>query len=109
VVLISSLSCVKQYQYIIRCVSSVIVYWTHRHRVTGLNPGQVNFLSLSCSVHVVILYYTKNSFYKVLYVLNIYNHTSFYGLTASGVSVNPTSQVCSSAMLVLPIVGNLKV
>jgi hypothetical protein len=100
---------IKLCKSIIRSVSSVIVYWTHRHGVTGLNPGQVNFLSLSCSVHVVILYYTKNSFYKVLYVLNIKTIHHFMVLLQVVLSVDPTSQVCSSAMLVLPIVGNLKV
>jgi hypothetical protein len=36
----------------------------------------------------------------------IYKHTSLYSPTASGASVDPTSQVCSPAMFVLPIVGN---
>jgi hypothetical protein len=49
----------------------------------------------------------KELFSKVLYFLKI--HTSLHGPIASGASVNPTSQVCSSAMLVLPIVEILKV
>jgi hypothetical protein len=45
----------------------------------------------------------------MLYFSKIYNHTSLYDPIASGASDDPTSQVCSSAMLVLPIVVHLKV
>jgi hypothetical protein len=60
-------------------------------------------------IHVVILHYTKNYYTKVLYFLKIYNRTSLYGPTVRGTSVDSTSQVCLSTMLVLPIVENLKV
>jgi hypothetical protein len=39
----------------------------------------------------------------------ICNHLSLFGPDANGGSVNPTSQVCSFAMLVLPIVGKYEV
>jgi hypothetical protein len=45
-VLMSSLITVNQYQYVVRCVSSVVVYWTHVHEDTGLNLGQVKFFVL---------------------------------------------------------------
>jgi hypothetical protein len=47
----------------------------------------------------------------VLYFPKIYNYTSLSGPISSGTIVDPTSQVCLSAiaMLVLKIVGNLKV
>jgi hypothetical protein len=71
------------------------------------NPGEVGTLFfLPCSRHVFTLHYTKNYYTKVLYFLKIYNHTSLYGPIASGASVDPTSQVCWSAMLVLPIAEN---
>jgi hypothetical protein len=41
--------------------------------------------------------------------VKIYNHTSLYGPIASGASADPTSHVCSPAMLVFPIVGNCEV
>jgi hypothetical protein len=72
--------------------------------VAGSNPGQIEIFL--CSRRVVILHYTKNYYTKVLHFLKIYNHTSLYGPIASGTSVDPTSQICLSAMLVLPIVGN---
>jgi hypothetical protein len=68
-------------------------------------PSQVKHY-FPCSCHVNILCYTKNYYYKMLYFSKIYNPTSLYGPTASGVSVDPTSQVFSPAMMVLPIVGN---
>jgi hypothetical protein len=60
----------------------------------------------SCSRHVVILHYTKNYSTKVLYFPRIYDHISLYGPIASGASIDHTSQVCSSAMFALPVVGN---
>lgn len=42
--------------------------------------------------------------FSMLYFLKIYNHTSLRGPTASGTSGYPTSKVCTSTMLVLPIV-----
>jgi hypothetical protein len=84
--------------------SSVIAYWTCTYGVAESNPQVIFFLS--CRRHVVILHYAKNYYTEVLYFPKIFNHTSLYGPIASGASVDPTSQVCSSAMLVLTIVGN---
>jgi hypothetical protein len=81
----------------------VVAYGTRTHEAIGLNPGKVIFF-LSCSCHVAILHYTENYYTKCLYFLKIYIHTSLYGPIASGASVDPTSQVCLSATLVLPIV-----
>jgi hypothetical protein len=39
----------------------------------------------------------------------IFNHASSCGTTVSGASVDPTSQVSLSAMLILPVVENLRV
>jgi hypothetical protein len=75
-------------------------------RVAGSSPARVEIFFLSCSRHVVILHHTKNYFTKVSYFPKIFYHASLYGPTASGASVDPTLQVCSSAMLVLQIVGN---
>jgi hypothetical protein len=77
---------------------------TRTHGVTESNPGQVKTSSfLSCSRHVIL---HKNYYTKVLYYSKICYLTSLYSPIASGASVDPTSQVCSPAMLVLPIVGN---
>jgi hypothetical protein len=64
---------------------------------------------LSFGRHVVILYYTKDYYTRLLYVPQIYNQTSLYGPVASDAIVGPTSQVCSSHILLLPIVRNRKV
>jgi hypothetical protein len=49
---------------------------------------------------------TKNHYTKVLPFLKIENHTSLYDPTSSGATVDPTSQVCLSALLVLLIAEN---
>jgi hypothetical protein len=105
VVLMSSLTIVNQYEYVPRRVTSVVAYWTLMLGVMRSKPDQVKH-SFPCSSHVVILHYTKNLHSKVLYFMKNYNLTSLYGPNASGASVNPTSQVFSSAMLVLLIVGS---
>jgi hypothetical protein len=100
-----SLSNVNQYQCVRMGVSSDCsmlnsYVWGHaiESRSSELFP--------LCSCHFFILHNTKNHYNKVLYFPKIYNRTSSYGPIASAVSVDPTSQVRSSAMLVLPIVGN---
>jgi hypothetical protein len=60
---------------------------------------------LSCSRHVVYFKLYKE-FSKDLCFPKIFYHTFLYVSIASGASVDPPSQICSSAMLVLPIVGN---
>jgi hypothetical protein len=63
------------------------------HGVTESKPVGVNFF-----MQPPCFYFPK-----------IKKHTSLYGPIASGASVGPTSQVCSSNMLVSPIVENWKV
>jgi hypothetical protein len=92
--------------HVIRRFSSVVEKGTCTHGVIGLNPGEVMCILLSCRRYVVILHHTKNYYTKVLYFMKVSNHTSLYGPVASGASADPTSQVCSSAVLVLPIVEN---
>jgi hypothetical protein len=58
---------------------------------------------------MLLFYIIQRITTRVLYFPQIYNYTSLCGPIASGTSVDPTSQVCSSAMLVLPIAENLKV
>jgi hypothetical protein len=59
----------------------------------------------------LLLFYTKQEIAKPnfrIFSENL-NYTSLYGPIVSGASVDPTSQVCSPAMLVLPIAGNCEV
>jgi hypothetical protein len=100
------MSSVNQYSFSVRRVSFVVAYWTRTRGDPGSNPGSVGIFFLSCSRHVVILDYPKNYFSKILYFLKIFYQTSLFVPVASGASVDPTSQVCSSVVLVLPIVGN---
>jgi hypothetical protein len=90
-------------------LSSVVPYWSSRHGSGDRILVKPKFPFLSYSHHVVILYYPKNCYTKAFYFPKIFYHTSLYGPIASGASVDPTSQVCWPAMLVLTIVGNFKV
>jgi hypothetical protein len=54
----------------------------------------------------VVLHYTNNYYAKTVFFSNIYYPTSLYVPTLSGTSVYPTSQVRSSAILVLQIARN---
>jgi hypothetical protein len=48
--------------------------------------------------------YTKNFHINDLYLMEIYNHTPLYDTTVSGTNFYTISQVCSSAILILPII-----
>jgi hypothetical protein len=87
----------------------VVAYCTRTHGVSGSNHDEVKicFSFLQPPYCYFTLY--EELFSKVLYFPKIYNHTSLCGPTASGASVDPTSQVCLPAMLVLPVVKYLKV
>jgi hypothetical protein len=89
-------------------VNSMAEYWTSIQGIMESNLHLVNFIFVSCSRHFVLLHsaYTKNCYTKVVQFSEIYYSTSLYDPTVSGASVNPTSQVRSYAMLVLPIAGN---
>jgi hypothetical protein len=60
--------------------------------------------SISSFIQPPCCYFTlhKELFSKVTHFPKIYTHTSVYDPTASSASVDPTSQVCSSAILVIP-------
>jgi hypothetical protein len=80
-----------------------------RTRTSGVvksNPNQV-FFFVSCCHHIVILHIQRTT-NQVLYFSRIYHHTTLYGAILSRASVGPTSEVRSSAVLLL-IVENLKV
>jgi hypothetical protein len=72
------------------------------------NRTRVKFFFFHVAAMMLNLYYTKYYYTKVLYFPKIYNHTSLNVPTASSTSVNSTSQVCPSAMLVLPTVEDGK-
>jgi hypothetical protein len=87
-------------------VSSVVVRWIRTHGAMGSNSGQVKCVSYCCHV---ILHNTKNHYNKVPYFSKIYNHSALYVTDVSGANGDSTSQVRSSAMLVLPIFRNPKI
>jgi hypothetical protein len=107
--LMSFSSNINQNQYVIRHVGSVVAYWSHTHGGHRIEfSSSLNFFLLflqpSC-------YFTlhKELLSQCFVFSDIFNHTSLYGPIASGGGVEPTLQVCSPAMLVLPIGGNCKV
>lgn len=69
--------------------SALVVYLPHMHRVIALNSGVVFFYAAT-----ILFYIIQRIISPEFYVFPI----------ASGASINPTSQVYSSAMLVLPII-----
>jgi hypothetical protein len=101
VFLTSSLNNVNQYCYATMCISSGLT-----RRSWDRILVKLIFSFVLCSFHVVNLDCTK-----FLYFPKIYNRsgTSLYCPVASGTSVDPTSQVWVSTMLVLLFVGNWKV
>jgi hypothetical protein len=78
----------------------VVTYWTRTNGVVDRILVKSKCFFLSCSRHDIILRYTENYYIKVLFSENLQP----YGPIASCASVDPTSQVCSPAMLVLLIV-----
>jgi hypothetical protein len=73
----------------------------------GLYPGEGNFFS--CSRRTVVLTLNKELLTKVVCYSKIYYPTSLCVPIASGASVDSTSQVRFSAVLLSSIVGNYKV
>jgi hypothetical protein len=88
-----------------QAVSSALALWTRTPVVIESNPGQIKTL-FSCNRRVVL---TKSGYTMVLYLLKFCNRTSLYVTAASGASVDPTSQVCSSAILALPIAEDFEI
>jgi hypothetical protein len=87
-------------------VISLVAHWTRAQMVMGSSPGGKNYFIVSCRRRAVILYLTKIYSTELVYFSNIYYHTSLYGPVLIGSNVAPTSQVCASAMFVLPILEN---
>jgi hypothetical protein len=99
----------------------VVAHWTRTHGVMGSYSSKI--VSFFQQVRFYFKSYKELLFPKFCIFRKsmtihhcmapdfpkIYVHTSLYGPIASGASVDPTSQVCFSTMLLLPIVGNLKV
>jgi hypothetical protein len=79
---------------------------THVQVVRGSSRGRVKFFIVSCRCLVAVSVCTKNCCTKVVYLSKSYYHTSMCDPILSGASVSPTSQVRSSAMLVLPTMEN---
>jgi hypothetical protein len=74
------------------------------HVVLMSSSGTVNQYQYTKRVSSVVAYWTRT--HRVIGSNPGQVKTSLYGPIASGASVDPTSQVCSSAILVLPIVGH---
>jgi hypothetical protein len=87
VLLVSSLRDVKQYLLTTRCVSSLVALSTGTHGVVGLNAGHPKTFFSFMQAHVVILHYTKNYYVKVLYFLEIRNHSVHDLMTALSVAL----------------------
>jgi hypothetical protein len=85
-------------------VSSVVAHQTRTFVVIGLFLVQVIFLFLPGAMFLRALGYTKNFHINDLYLMEIYNHTPMYDTTVSGTNIYTISQVCSSAILILPII-----
>jgi hypothetical protein len=77
--------------------------WGHRIEFSSSQIFFFHAAAMLLSYIIQKITHPKFSFPKV------YNHISLYGTIASGTIFDPTSQVCPSTMLVLPIVGNWKV
>jgi hypothetical protein len=71
-----------------------------------MESWSINFSYFHAAVMLLFYIIQRITMSEFCYFPKIYNHTSLYGPGASGASVDATSQICSSAMLVLPIVGN---
>lgn len=87
----------------------MVAWWTRTDVVTRWNPDDVKFSFASYSRHVVTNTIQRTTMPQLYTLSKIFYHTSFYRPTASGANVDPTSEVSSSAMLVLIIAGNKKV
>lgn len=57
----------------------------------------------------VSIYILKNYLHKLTYFSNVYYRMQFYSSALSDVTVTPTLEVCSSAMVSLLITGNQEV
>lgn len=84
--------------------------WTDTQFIMGSNLGRVKIFNIVlCSHHVVVLRCAKNCFTSIVYLTKIYSSTLQCKTLIIVASFGPTLQPSSSAMLVLPNVGNQKV
>jgi hypothetical protein len=86
----------------------VVVDWTRMQRIRGSNPFQVKIILVHATA-MLLFYIIQSIIIHVLYCSKFFCHTLLHGHITSGAVVDLTSQVCSSAMLVLPTVGNIKI
>lgn len=96
----SPLSNVNQYQHVRRRVSCVVVDWTPQHGVMGQKPEQVQHFFLQRPY----CYFTLHK--ELVYRSFVYSENLLpQPLYSPIVNVIPTPEVCSSAILVITIVG----
>jgi hypothetical protein len=72
--------------------------------VMGSNPGQVKTCCFFHAAAMLLFYMIQKITVPKFYIFRKYYHALLYGPIPSGSDVSPALQVCSSAMLVLPIV-----
>jgi hypothetical protein len=86
---------------------STLAKWTSEEAIMQSNPGQVGtflfFMKPPCCFFAL---YKRTTATKIVYFSKICCRTQIKDPVLSGTSVSPTSQVHTSAVLVLPIVGN---
>jgi hypothetical protein len=87
-------------------VSSVVTYWTPTHGVTESQPGRINLFHAAA---ILLVYITQRITTPKFCIFENILPSSLYDTIVSGASVDPTSEVRSSVILVLLIVGNHKV
>jgi hypothetical protein len=90
--------------WLVLCESAPIRYKTHLlvsgTWVLGVEPCSSQNIFLSCRRYIAILRIARITV-PDFYVFRKLNHTSLYGTTENGASIDPASQICSSAILVL--------
>jgi hypothetical protein len=96
---------VNQYQSKMVQVSCLVVYWTCMYVVMGSNSKEVGFILFHAGA-ISIFYIEQKIPKKICVFVKVYYSTLLYDPTVNGTSVDPTSQVCLSVTLVLPVVGN---
>jgi hypothetical protein len=104
VFLMSPLSTANQNQYNSMLISCVVAHFICTHVVMGSSLHKINLYWFMQTPYFV-LYHTKNHYAKFVYFSTLYYRISVYEPAVSGASVDPTSQVRSSSVLVLPTVG----
>jgi hypothetical protein len=87
----------------------MVAYWTRTQGVIGRILVKSNIFFFHAAT-MLLFYIVQRIIIQIFCIFpKIFYHTSPYGPIASGASVDPTSQFCSSAMSILPIAESLKV